>query len=122
MQPNYYYADPQPTEPPPVWVWYLVYATCMALLYVAIVVGGIWFALDTPSGESPLLGAAMALISFPLAIAFGVAAFLPKKSWVWYYHAALIGLGMTSACCLPACGALIYFWLKPETKAFFGVT
>jgi hypothetical protein len=123
---NFYFAEPTPAAAPPVWAWYVGYAVCMALLYVTIVVGGVWFSIAAPGGsgpggEPPWFGYIMAFISLPLALLFSAAPFLPKKSWAWYYHLALIALGLTSACCLPACGALIFYWLKPETKAFFGV-
>ncbi len=124
MQNDVYYADPVPEGPPQVWIWYLVYAVCLGLVYVALVVGGVWFMFAAPGGpgaDPPWIGGIVAVISFPLALLFLAAPFLPKKSWAWYYHMALIALGLTSACCLPACGALLYFWIKPETKAFFGV-
>ncbi|MEZ4222864.1 MAG: hypothetical protein R3B13_18120 [Polyangiaceae bacterium] len=126
MNPSPYYVDPPPVTAPPVWLWYVLYAVGMALLYAALVVFGVWFTLEAPGGhapggEPPLIGALFAVISLPLSLAFGAAPFLPKRSWAWYYHLALMALGCTSACCLPACGALIYFWIKPETKAFFGV-
>jgi hypothetical protein len=29
---------------------------------------------------------------------------------------------MTSVCCIPACVPLLIYWIKPETKAYFGRT
>jgi len=51
-----------------------------------------------------------------------LAPFFPKKPWAWIYGIVMICIGMTSACTLPASIALLIFWLKPETKQYFGRT
>ena len=117
----YFWGKPPPPETPPVWTWYLVYAVLMALMYVTV----LGFALVLTStgpmrGENLVMAVVLAAVSVPFAIAFGVAPFLPKRPWAWYYHLALIALGMTSACCMLASIPLLIYWLKPETKAFFG--
>jgi hypothetical protein len=45
---------------------------------------------------------------------------LRPQPWLWTYDLVIICLGMTSACFLPACIPLLIFWLKPETKHYFG--
>lgn len=40
--------------------------------------------------------------------------------WLWTYDLVIICLGMTSTCILPASIPLLIFWLKPETKRYFG--
>lgn len=121
MASGYYWNDAEPPAAPPVWSWYVVYAIAMALLYFAVLGGCVWFAIEAPPSEPTFVFVLMAALCVPLFLAFAAAPLLPKKSWAWYYHLALIALGLTSACCLPASGALLYFWLKPEAKAFFGV-
>ena len=50
-----------------------------------------------------------------------VASFLlPPRPWAWIFHLVLICIGMTSGCTLPASVALLIFWLKPETRVYFG--
>jgi hypothetical protein len=49
-----------------------------------------------------------------------VALLLPPRPWTWIYHLVIICFGMTSACCIPMCVPLVIFWLKPDTKAYFG--
>ena len=105
----------------------------MALLYVVMAGFGVAFAfLPELLGASAsgihdavvmrIYGFAITAISVPLLIAYAAAPFLPRKPWAWAAHLALIALGMTSACCIPACLPLLLFWLKPETKAMFGKT
>lgn len=111
---------------PPVWPWYVTYAVVVALMYLVLGAGGILGFLFLPESEFEG-GRAEKLISFlPLIIVCGaifpfyaVAPFLPKRPWAWYYHLVLIAIGLTSCCFLPFCIALLIFWIKPETKAFF---
>jgi hypothetical protein len=105
----------------------------MAFLYVIMIGVGFVFAFlpellgGSSAGRSDeivmkIYGFAIAGISLPLAIVYGAAPFFPRKPWAWAAHMALIALGMTSACCIPACLPLLLFWLKPETKTMFGKT
>ena len=55
-----------------------------------------------------------------LLVVFAVAPFLPRRKWVWIYDLVVICLGMTSCCTLPVCIALLIFWIRPETRQFFG--
>lgn len=114
---------------PPVWLWYRVYAVLMALLYVATaVMGGLYLAggilLPTlPSADQTMLviyGVVMLALGIVFAIVFGVAPFLPKKRWAWFYHTVMICIGMSSCCCMPACIPLLIYWIKPEAKSMFG--
>jgi hypothetical protein len=41
---------------------------------------------------------------------------------VWIYQIVLIGLGLTSVCCLPATVPLLISYVKPEVKAWFEPT
>jgi hypothetical protein len=49
----------------------------------------------------------------------------PEHGWRGAELAAsmrvIICLGMTSACFLPVCIPLLIFWIKPETKLYFGI-
>lgn len=119
---------PQPGIPkPPVWKWYVVYCVFLAILYLLFAVAGfvIFFAVEaTPSDVlvKNIVSIAWAVIGTALFIPFAMAPFLPPKPWVWIYGIVLIAVGMTSVCTLPASIALLIFWIKPETKKFFGRT
>jgi hypothetical protein len=55
-----------------------------------------------------------------LAVVFAVALFLPRRRWNWIVGIVIIALGMTSCCFAPFLIPLIVYWVKPETKAYFG--
>jgi hypothetical protein len=111
--------------PPPVWRWFVIYTIALGIVYLGLAVFGIVALLidpaklDMPSGEAKLMGAIFLGIGLIFALPFLAAPYLPRKSWVWIYDLVLICIGMTSACCIPACIPLLIHWLKPETKAFF---
>ena len=110
--------------------WYYAYCAAMALLYlfcIAIGVAGVVFRNEIADRDSPpeviaLLGVMFAVLGVVLMVAFAAAPFLSPRPWAWIYHLVLIALGMTSACCLPASVPLLLFWIKPETRAYFGRT
>jgi hypothetical protein len=62
-----------------------------------------------------IIGAAI-VFSFP----FMAGLVLPRKPWTWMFGIVLMALGMTSICFLPFVAALLIFWIKPETQAYFG--
>jgi hypothetical protein len=111
---------------PSVWIWYVVYCGLMALLYLIVAAAGLFVLLIDPAqfGEDAVIlriqGVLFLVLGLLFVIPFGAAPFLPKKPWVWIYGLVLIALGMTSVCCLPATIPLLIFWLKPETRRFFG--
>ena len=114
------------SKSPAVVVWFKVYTGLMALLYFSCFIGGLgmfYFAGD-PSGELRvelyIQGAILSVIGLPFAIACTLPFVLPRKPWVWVYDIVIIVIGMTSCCCIPACVPLLIFWLKPETKIWFG--
>jgi len=112
---------------PAVWYWYVAYCVAMALLYLACIGGGIALfafadqlaAEDASSSplEFQIMGAILAAISVPLTVLFAAAPLLRGKLG-WILGIVAIGIGMTSACCLPACIPLLLFWIKPELKAY----
>ena len=121
-------SDPLPppsTPAPPVLTWYRVYLAAMTLLFVVFTVAMVISPAPAPrSGHLremgwlyPLLGGCVGL---PFVLAFGAAFALPRRPWAWVYHLVLIGIGLTSVCCIPVCIPLLIFWLKPETKRYFG--
>lgn len=126
----YGYATAPPSYTKPAVVnWFLAYAIFMALLYLLCFVAGILIltlGADAlaDSGQDPMeakiQGWVLLVIGLPLAIAFAVGAMLPRRPWVWIYDLVLIALGLTSVCCMPATIPLLIFWIKSETKVWFG--
>ena len=64
--------------------------------------------------------ASLAVMGLLIAGLYGATFFLPRKPWVWMYHIVLLALGVASCCTLSASVALLVYWLKPETQAYFG--
>jgi hypothetical protein len=98
----------------------------MALMYLVILLLGMLFLwwqpefFDAEEIEFQIIGWFFTVLGLLLGIIFGIAPFLPKQPWTWIFGIVLISMGMTSACCLPAAIPLLIYWIKPETKAFFG--
>jgi hypothetical protein len=112
------------SDAPPVVTWYRVYAGLMAAMYLAMVVFGVTMPLWVPAQEDEpppwVYALAFGCVGLPFAAAYVAAFFVPVKPWAWVYHLVLICLGLTSACCMLASIPLLIFWIKPETKAYFG--
>ena len=112
---------------PPVYKWFVAYCICMALLYISFPVFGTVFLFAEPdadmsAGEAKFMGVLMIVLGLVFFAPYAAAPFLPRKNWVWILGLVLICLGLTSACCLPACIPLLIYWLKPDMKAFYGKT
>ncbi|MGH9459679.1 MAG: hypothetical protein ACRD1X_00530 [Vicinamibacteria bacterium] len=113
---------------PPVVFWYRMYAGAMGLLYAAVTVGGVamiffrneLFDETTTVGEILTTGIIFVAVGAPFLVIFALGTFIPPRPWAWIVGILLIGVGMTSCCCLPASLPLLVFWLKPEAQAYFG--
>jgi len=125
------YISPMPGEPPagmdkpPVVLWYQIYCIGLAVLYVSVlgfmvVMGVIAARGASMKPEDLIVSGVVAVMCVPFAVFYAAAPFLPNKPWAWTYGIVAIAIGMTSACCLPACVPLLIYWMKPETKMFFG--
>jgi len=91
----------------------------MAALYFALL---LLAPLMMASGDQEAFayGIVFVVIGIPCALLSLVPIFLPPKPWVWVWILVEIAFGMTSVCCLPAALPLLIFWLKPETKRYYG--
>lgn len=120
--------ESQPT--PQVVIWNRVYCGSLALMYFAAMFAGFMFVvfhqdLGRNDRQNPpefwfFLGAVLVVVDLPFFLAAAMGAVLPPKPWVWIFHLVLIAIGMTSACCWPICIPLLIFYLRPETRAYFG--
>ena len=122
-------AETPATERPAVVVWYRVYCVLMALLYLALVVIGVALvalglmgqeAFDGDPTEAVVMGAVYGVMGFVAFIPFVIGALVPARPWAWVYGIVMICIGLTSCCCMPACIPLLIFWIKPETRRYFG--
>ena len=109
----------QITHRPKVVIWFKVYAVLLSLIYLfMVIISPIFF--TTGDSDAIITGLFIIILCIPFFIISILPVFLPRKPWVWIYSVVIIGIGMTSACCLPACIPLLIFWLKPEVKRFYG--
>ena len=106
--------------------WYRVYCAVLALLYLAIIAFGIFLLMYQPPTrqydlqELTLVSVVYIVLGIVFFLAFAVAFFLPPKPYNWIVGIVMMAIGMTSCCFVPFVVPLFIFWLKPETKAFFG--
>jgi hypothetical protein len=111
---------------PPVINWFKAYCCVLCLMYLGVAAYSLVFflvdpaELDMPRLAALIAGAALLLCGFTFLVLSLLPLFLRPRPWVWIYDLVIICVGMTSACFLPACIPLLIFWLKPETKAYFG--
>ena len=106
--------------------WYRMYCGSLALLYALIAVFGGFMAYMRPdtreysSEETMMMGIIYALVGIVFFVVFIVATLLPVKPYNWVVGIVMIGIGMTSCCLWPAVIPLLIYWIKPETRSFFG--
>lgn len=106
--------------------WYRVYCGVLAALYLLIMAGGIFLVFYKPATreytpeEAMIMGGIYAVLGGVFLVAFAVALFLPRKPYNWIVGIVMMAIGMTSCCFVPFLIPLFIYWLKPETKAFFG--
>lgn len=118
---------------PQIVIWYKVYAALMGLLYLFVVGLGIlytflpnWIEDDPRMGENEALlisviGVFLIFIGLILSVLFFFTLFKKPAPWLWTFDLVLICLGLTSACCMIVSVPLLIFWLKEETKNYFGI-
>ncbi|HXG82737.1 MAG TPA: hypothetical protein VNI84_01810 [Pyrinomonadaceae bacterium] len=70
--------------------------------------------------EMTFIGIIYAVMGAIFLAVFVVFLFLPRKPYNWIVGIVAMALGMTSCCLLPALIPLLIYWVKPETKVFFG--
>ena len=117
--------SPRSRVKPGVVKWYHAYCIIMSFLYLlCTVIGFLMLLMDLEDlemdpREAKIQGVVLLMLGIPLLVAFSLAPFFPRKSWAWIYGFVMIGIGMTSCCCLPASLPLLIFWIRPEAKDYF---
>lgn len=98
----------------------------MTLIYFGLAALGIALLVLQPHNrqddhqETMIVGIIYAILGAVLFMAFAVALFLPPKPYNWVVGIVMMAIGMTSCCFIPFLIPLLIYWVKPETKAFFG--
>lgn len=112
---------------PKVVVWFKVYSGIMAFLNLVVIILGLVFMFMKMPGVkvedmigSKIVGAVYFAMGIIFIIPYFMALFLPPKPWVWVFSIVLICVGFTSCCTLPFCIAMLVFWLKPQTRIYYG--
>ena len=111
---------------PKVLPWFKTYCAVLTAMYVVLLPVGFMYLLVDPESlqmqatEAKIMGTIFIAMSAPLAIATALPFFVKPVPWLWVYDLVIICLGMTSCCFMPACIPLLIFWIKPETKQYFG--
>jgi hypothetical protein len=124
---------PEATLVPPVWNWYRALCLLLALINVAISVGGFWtmtdgvemaFAAARPQADIDLL-AHGGLFLFWAGIVFGILNLLilrlPKRPWAYLVHLGNLLAAIPFICPAPFAIPVLIHWVRPETRQFFGM-
>jgi hypothetical protein len=112
--------------PPRVVFWFKLYSGFLCVLYLATAAFSVFLLQgDVSSLEmSPTVARIAGAVFLALSLLLSGACLLPlvlrPRPWLWVYDLVVICIGMTSVCTLPASLPLMIFWMKPETKAWFG--
>jgi hypothetical protein len=118
----------QRSGPPAVVTWYLGYRIFMFLLSAAIVAAGVLSIVfhedmaddETSPEEVIVIGGMLLLLGGLMCLAFLVSFFLPLRPWAWVYHIVMLAAGMLTMCTLPFSIVLLIYWVKDDTRAYFG--
>jgi hypothetical protein len=129
--PPQYSTAPDFVRPPGVVKWFKLYCAFLVLVYLAVSAFGVFLLqlepgdladfADDPS-EIRIQAYAMLIVGPPFAVIYGLAFFLPRRSWAWICGIVLISLTMTSLCCLPAAIPLLIFWVRQDARAYFNMS
>lgn len=124
------FGRPAPTTAPGVVLWAKIYAWSFVAMYLFCTIGGIFMLVagealggggDREQEKAMIQAVAMTAVGPPLMILSAIAALAPRKKWGWIVNIIVMGLGCTSCCCLPAAIPLLIFWLKQDTRQWYGV-
>jgi len=120
------HAGPRPPRPA-VCQWFTGYCVLMAFAGLGLLIlGGLLMIL--PETRTPAetlrqrIDGASYIVAAPILVAaFLAAPFLPPRPWAWVGQLVLIAVGMSICCCLPLATPLLLYWIKGETRAYYGM-
>lgn len=118
-----------PQRTPPAVTWYRAFCVMMAAVHGLLALGALKLALnrfdfrdlDPAFDPTPLVWIGWVIVA--TAAIFGLAnlglLLLPRRTWAYGLHLGNL-VGAVLLCCpAPLAGPLLWFWLKPEVKAWF---
>jgi cell division protein FtsW (lipid II flippase) len=115
--------------PPPVWRWYVAFCWLLAAANFGLAILGLdmirqpekftseVFDLETIR-QIGMLGLGTGIVFIVLNI---LMTRLPTKPWAWVTHLTNILVPMVFCCPIVICIPLLVAWMRPETKAHFGI-
>ena len=119
---------PPPATRPQVLTWFALYCGVLAalgLLTLAIglglLAGGDDLYIFRDPGEARFCKAIYLSLGLLFSPLYLMGPFLPRRPFGWTFGIVLLALGMPTCCCIPVSAVILYFWLQPETRAWFNV-
>jgi hypothetical protein len=106
--------------------WLKIYSAFLAFIYLAVSAASLFFFLSKPEdlemseNAAMMVGLLFLLVGAALFAVCLVPLIASPQPWVWTYDLVILCMGFTSPCFLVVCVPLLVYWLKPETKAYFG--
>lgn len=109
--------------------WYQRYCQAVMALFVSASFGGVFAALRRDALAERLELAPEAVVIFAalwgltclfLAFVHFAALRTPRSPWAWKIHAVVLAMGLTTLVLWPVALPLIWAWMKPEVKRFYG--
>jgi hypothetical protein len=111
-------------------LFYRFYCLFMIFLNLCLIGAGIFMIISSVPGyyhagapgnpRATTVGWFFIGMGIVLGIPFFGGLVLPRRPWTWILGVILMACGMTSILILPFAAVIMYFWLKPETQAYFG--
>jgi ABC-type Fe3+-siderophore transport system permease subunit len=112
--------------PPKVVFWFRVYAGIMAAIYGLLLVVGVCMmvaalAFDVKDPTLLLImGGLYCALGLVFAVGFALAFLFKPSPFSWVYGFVLICIGFGGCPTIATSIPLLLFWIKPETRHYFG--
>lgn len=110
---------------------FYVYCVLMALLYLLMLVGGLFvlfyaaeIALEDPNttiAQAQFIGGMLTVMGLVFSLLFLIPPLLPRAKWAWIVGIIAIALGLTSCCTWPFTIPLMIFYVQEPTRRWYGM-
>ena len=116
--------------PPEAVYYYRIYGGTVAALCTLLIAAGIGSFVDPFLSGAVSGGRSGDVLAGVLMSMFGIAMLIPcvlslvggRKSWVHTLATVVVILSMLTTCCLPIGIPMLIFWMRPETKRWYGAS
>jgi len=107
--------------------WYANYCRFVAAVAALAACGGAWVVVGREDvaealGVEPFaiawVGGLWALTWIFFAFVHVAALKTPPAAWAWRLHTVIIGMGLTTLVLWPLALPLLYYWVKPNVRAY----